>query len=398
MVARRVFPAPWNAIAVLLFALSDRLIYHDTELKPYGIDVMFAVLLLVIALDVAGRGTAGRRIVWAGIATAIGVWFSFPSVLVFGAVSLALLPAVLRGGKTGWIGYVAVNLLVLVSFAAVLYVTRQNRGDATLVEYWQDSFFDWHRPWTIPFFLIRRLNAACDYPFPATGPITLTAALLGGWTIWRERRIELFVLLCGPVSIVMFAAAVHRYPLDGARLNVFLTPGLLILAVTGFRWFAARYFSSFQFAAFVPLGYLFLTVFYWSIYHLVEARNRSHIGPAAEYVAQRIHPDDTIYAFDLRPFECYWPPGDADRVREHLDRAQDIPTGEFWLVWPTNNAKMRAQTLQSVAWLKQFCLEDASFSNDGDAAIHFRRISGKSPAEPAPPYRGPEYAPRKSEK
>src|SRR5665213_435468 len=47
--ARRLLSTPWDALATILFALSDHLVSRATEVKPYVTDVLVCVALLLAA-------------------------------------------------------------------------------------------------------------------------------------------------------------------------------------------------------------------------------------------------------------------------------------------------------------------------------------------------------------
>ena len=52
---------PWDAVAVFLYATADRLIFHNTEVKPYGTDVLVCVLFLLLAIDTRESGNVVCR-------------------------------------------------------------------------------------------------------------------------------------------------------------------------------------------------------------------------------------------------------------------------------------------------------------------------------------------------
>src|SRR5205814_3394509 len=133
---------------VALYAVSDRLIWHSTEVKPYGTDAFVAVLLTWLAVGPVAGMTARRRLALLALAATAAVWLSYPSVFVFAALSLGLLPDVLRergaaagpGGRAGWLRgaatYAAANLPVAISFLIVLrLIVRVQQSDA-LTQYW----------------------------------------------------------------------------------------------------------------------------------------------------------------------------------------------------------------------------------------------------------------------
>ncbi|HXE56287.1 MAG TPA: glycosyltransferase family 39 protein, partial [Tepidisphaeraceae bacterium] len=140
--ARRMLK-PWMAIVALaLFCFSDRLIWHATEVKPYGVDACVAVALTLVAF--AGRSDVRKLIGLCGLAT-VAVWLSYPAVLVFAGLSLTLLPAMARRGARGVGLYVLCNLPVVLSFAALMWVVKAQHNQA-LGDYWAEDFLPFQSP------------------------------------------------------------------------------------------------------------------------------------------------------------------------------------------------------------------------------------------------------------
>ena len=365
-VARRVLDPPAALAAVALFAFSDRMIWHATEVKPYSTDVMAGLLLTFAALAGAGAG-AGRASATARLArtaalAAVLAWLSYPSVFVFGGVSLALLPAVTGArplAKGWWRGaarYVALNVPVVVSFVLVVLLVVRKQQTEKLNAYWAaDDFANLTGPLAFLVWLARKLLALCNYATDLLGPAILLLAVVGAVALARARgRRQLLAALTLPVALVVLAACARRYPFDGERVSAFLVPGVLLLAAAGFgaalKGLAARYggggpsrarrWQATAAAALlaVPAG--------MCAYHLVLPRTRAHVRPAAEYVAAHWRPGDVIYCDpNVHQFLCYWPPAGApDAARPDAPWAQspprgvkllkdgEKPAGRFWLV------------------------------------------------------------------
>ncbi|HET6247936.1 MAG TPA: hypothetical protein VFE47_09595 [Tepidisphaeraceae bacterium] len=387
LVARRILSAPWDAVAVLIFALADRVIAHSVEVKPYIGDVFFCTLLLWIAIGrMAGMRADRRLAVLAAVAT-VGVWFSFPAAIVFGALSLALMPAIVKRSARGAIKFVVLNLPVVVSFGGLLLFTRATQKNAVLVDYWIKSFIDWHRPFYLPVWLLRHLVALADYPIPSAGPVVLLGAIFGGVALWKQRQRQLLAMLGGPILLALVPAALHRYPFDGGRLTVFLAPCMMLLAVIGFKDFTAQCSRRLGVASLLPVAYVVGVGCYWCGLHLAVPRNRGHLRPVAKFVADHARSGDTVYVFDMEPFRCYWQPDDP-RLRDVLDRADQIPTRRFWIVWSYANKHEAQKPAPALAWANEFCREQTHDYEKGGAAVLFERIEGRLPAAIKPPYDG----------
>ena len=102
-VARRILPLvglPW---AVGLFALSDRLLWHTVEVRPYTIDVCVAVAVLAAWLRTETWRLEGRLVLFA-LAGPLLLLISFPAIFVCAGLCLALLWETWRTGRlVAWI-------------------------------------------------------------------------------------------------------------------------------------------------------------------------------------------------------------------------------------------------------------------------------------------------------
>lgn len=400
LTARRVLPSPWDAAATLAFALGDRLIYHDIEIKPYAVDVAVCTLMLFLAIGPRSGWSPFRRLACLAAAAVVTVWLSFPSVIVFAALSLALMPGVVKSSRRGFVHYVLLNLPVVASFGGsfllALHAAQQN---TSLMEYWLDAYIDFRHPLTIPWWLIRHLNGLCDYALPATGPLVFVGCVFGITRLWTGGRDaptqqeaqphnrQLLWILAGPVAMALVPAALHRYPFDGARLTVYLTPCVILLTVIGFKAVADVLTPRIRQVALLPVIVFLAAAVYWCGLHLVVPRTRGHLRPIAAIVASQAQPTDTIYCLDRLAFLCYWP-GDPSRVKETIDRADQIPTQRFWIIWPFAHEHGRIKPEPALKWARQFSHQDQLTYGTGGAAALFTREDGKLPANLEPPYGG----------
>src|SRR5260221_5354409 len=91
-----------------------------------------------------------------------GIWFSFPAIFLFGGISLMLLPGCFRRGAVGAAAYVGCNLAVVASFAGLYFAVLRKSHDASLVEFWSESFPTLRH---FPIWLARQLYGTVSYPF-----------------------------------------------------------------------------------------------------------------------------------------------------------------------------------------------------------------------------------------
>jgi hypothetical protein len=332
--ALRVMPqaAPW---AVALMAFSDKLIWHSSEAKQYSSDVFVAVLMLYIAAGRPGMSAMARLTIAAALATA-GMWFSHAAIFMFGGVSLALLPRILREGRWRIAVYAALNATVLASFVLLYWFSIRLQQTQYLREYWSDRFPDWSRPLLVPWWLVRQVFEFGNHPYESLGWLMVLLAGAGGVLLYRTNRLQLLGSCLAPIGLVIVAACVQKYPFGGSRVTVFLLPGVCMLAAAGveqLRLHLGKEHRRWWWVAIVPFLGMGLVQ---GTYHLFSPRTKSHIRPVAAYVRERRQADEAIYVMDGRRANrslemfCYWRP-EGPVYTDRRPRGA-IATERFWIV------------------------------------------------------------------
>jgi hypothetical protein len=375
--AQRICSPRWGLLAIAVFAFSDRLIWHACEVKPYSGDVFISTALTLLVL-------VKRRMLWIALLAAVAVWFSYPAVLVYAAVSLALLPAALSSRRT-ILGWMAMNALVAASFAVVLFLSIRAQHTGALAGYWAEYFLDWHKPLIWPFWLGRRLLALCGYPSPLLGPIVLVGAIAGvAWLVGKN--IEQLLALAGPIAMAVLAAAAHRYPFDGGRLTVFLTPQVLLLMAIGFRALATEWWPTRPGRTVTAIAAAGLIIVPTSnaAWHIFRPRTRGHMRPAAQFIVSHARPTDGIYATPWSEFACYWPGKEAD-IHPEIESADRIPFQRFWIVFSFPNSTARKRWQPLLDWAGTVATQREAKNFDGSAAYLFERTGQETPASLTPP-------------
>jgi len=421
--SRRLLEPPWDALAVLLFGISEMLIWHSTEVKPYGTDAAVATLLLAIGLPARQTRISVARFLMVCLAAAIAVALSYPAIFVFLAISAAMLPALLRSGAPaaastpslgtpgeGWGGgalrenlpppyppsastpregkswrylliFLMGNALVGGVFLVLLKTIVRAQQNSALDAYWQEAFLDLRHPLQWPAWLLHQLVSMSNYAVRGAGPVVLAGVLVGCIALIRTKRFAHLTMLAGPIVLTILAAAAHKYPFDGARLTTFLVPGTILLSVIGLAFFWRIAHCAIGAFAAVPAAFVIGIALYSAILHLIVPQTRAHLRPIAQYVRLHIQPNDGIYALQGREWNCYWPIDDA-RVHDEIPRADHIPFKRFWIIWSFPNPQAVKRIDPLLKWTGQFCNRlDTQIDRRGGAAFLFE---GKDDAQPDP--------------
>jgi hypothetical protein len=225
--------------AVALCALGLPFLRYASEVKQYEVDATAAILLLLLAVGLRRREQSTRRLVLAGLAGLVIVFFSQASVLVMAGLGL--------GVAVDWLltrdrdaGRVLVYTMPLWAIAAVVAIAAGLRSMSPstrefMYNFWTPGFFPWPIKSALdvlwfwgPAVTLFNDPTLLRYRWPV---LFLIVATVGMAALWRDRR-DVALLLLGPLVVALLAAMAHQYPFRG-RLVLYLLPGLLLAIAAG---------------------------------------------------------------------------------------------------------------------------------------------------------------------
>ncbi|MFA5261947.1 MAG: hypothetical protein WC450_12030, partial [Candidatus Omnitrophota bacterium] len=129
-------------LALALFVFSGSLIYYAAELKPYSIDVLITILLVLMTAAFTPRPLTWGRASWMGAAGSVCLWLSNPSVFILGAVAFCQGVAVFVTKQYRPLKYLCLTwFLWAVSFGVLYWVSFSGMAqDLVLFNMWKNSF------------------------------------------------------------------------------------------------------------------------------------------------------------------------------------------------------------------------------------------------------------------
>jgi len=234
--------------AVAAFSIGVPFIRYSAEVKQYGIDIAAILALSLTALRLRDADSTAARCVLAGIAGAALVAFSQAAVFALAGLGAALLVAWIldRDPQTRRAILIAVPIWAVASALAVLVAVR-HVAPATRVfmdSFWRarGGFPPWplEKPGDALWLWARVLEllaepAVLNYRVPA---LYGGLAIAGLVALWRRNLFAALVLL-GPFSVAVLAAAARQYPFR-TRVVLFLVPGLVLAIAQGAEWLRRR--------------------------------------------------------------------------------------------------------------------------------------------------------------
>jgi hypothetical protein len=347
--ARLTLPPAARYLAVGLFAVSYYPVRHSCEIKPYALDLLVSLALLVLALTWLRRPDRLRPLALLVLLGPVGLAASYPAVFVAAAVSLVLLPAAWRQGWRARALFAAYNLLAAAGFLGPYLLAGLGQFQAaggTHNEYWAD-WFPPGRPLPLLGWLLKA-HTGNMLAYPAGGPngasaLTFVLVLAGAWQLVRSRRGAAVLLLVLPFALTLAAAALHRYPYGGsARIAQHLAPAVCLLMGAGLAEGIrrlARTARARRRAALAACGVLALggvAGIAWDLGRPYKTPADREARRIVTEVLARAGPQDQVVV--LRPNEDLWPTfewylrrqGGRVALDGRLDAARLARGGEVW--------------------------------------------------------------------
>lgn len=339
--ARRVLQpraVPW---AVLLFGVSDRLLWHACEAKPYSLDVLAAVGLPTLFFATSDWQPVRRLLLFALLAP-LTIFLVYPGCFLYGGLLVALLPLVWR--TRGWrvrLSYGVLTLVVFLAFGLLLLGPVRAQQCPTLRACWAETFPKLGRPWALPFWSIWSTVRIADYCCRPVGGVLAGIGLVGVLSFVHRRRFTALVLLLGPMFLAMVAALMRAYPYFGARIMVYAAPAICLLVAEGvppgFRWLRRRGAAAGMVwlrrplvgVAHVALFALLLVPALRTAYRVAVPWERPDVAGATEYVLSHRHPNDVVLASSWEHLYYFRHLG-AALVTPGVDQRQ--PASRMWVV------------------------------------------------------------------
>ncbi|MFI5455120.1 MAG: hypothetical protein ACHRXM_06675 [Isosphaerales bacterium] len=240
--ARRTLPRRGALVALILFAISDDLVYYSSEMKPYSLDLAVGLALSLAALGALEMPLSFRRAAAMGIAALVAPWCSFASAFVVAGsgATLILFSLLCRRYRDAAV-WVAISTGWGASFTLAYQASQAVLTPYTsMYKFWWFAFLPIWPP------SLDHLSRAAGIlleifvnPLNVVGPtwpwvgvaLPLSLVLAGGISLAR-RSWPAWAILVLPIALAMLASGMKRYPFHG-RLILELVPAFFLLIAAG---------------------------------------------------------------------------------------------------------------------------------------------------------------------
>lgn len=304
--SKRILPG-WTGLAALgLFTFSWPAIYYASEVRPYGSDGLFTLLLLAAAYSCSGPQVSRRNWLWLLGAGLMAPWMSHPSLFIMAGIGIVLAIANLRWRKWPHLFWLlGSGLFWGLNFLCVYLLSlRQITGNKMLHIFFQKAFMplppwnDWN--W---FAISGRMlfNNLLHMPFG------LGLAILAMGVIYLFRRSwKTAAQWSVPVLLALLASGLAKYPF-WPRFVLFLLPILCFFLAAGMRALhdqATRYIPKIGFLISVSvMVMIFWQPIVFSVKKFVRPENKKDIKSLMAPLSDNGRTQDTIYVHNASKFQ-----------------------------------------------------------------------------------------------
>lgn len=235
LVARHYLSRNATVLALLLLAMSERLINYSTEVKQYSLDVLMTVCGLALFLMLKNKPLNLGRAIAVFVVGSLMLWISHPAVFILGMVgSYALISAWRDGNRHQLILTLLIGLAWLASIIIQLSLTLGNLSqNEYLLSFWAGGFgpsistgtnwLSWH--W-------RKLNNLPGFGLGLSASVLSVLAIISGVIVYYRKDKALLFSLVAPIGLVLVASWMKRYPVED-RMILFTAPITAILVAQG---------------------------------------------------------------------------------------------------------------------------------------------------------------------
>lgn len=305
LVAQRLLDPVTAAVAAVLFALSESLIYQASEAKPYASDVLAGLAVVLMTLKTDEQRSRRAFAVWIagfGLVGVVAVWISYPSAFVLAGAGCALaLRAALDRATWKLAGLAGLAGVWLAGFAAS-YATSAGTISTVRDKVFGDSASVGNQVGETIHLAWYSFSDPAGF-YPSLRLVAVLCLALGLLSLARE-RLDRLVLVAGPGALTLAAALLSKYPLGG-RFVLFLTPFAFVAIARGAQFLYETTGRK------VVVGGLVLVALggaqvVWSAERLDDPPRPENIRPLLQSLNRDWRLNDELYVYRNAQFALRW--------------------------------------------------------------------------------------------
>jgi hypothetical protein len=225
-------------LAMAVFSVTYATIRYSAEAKPYGIDLLVALVMVHVIINWLMQPGRARWLWVLAALIPVGVGFSYGAIMLGGGLSIAVAWTIWRRRRweslAAWVVY---SMALVLSFGFFYFVCihgQEGHDLESLREMWHEHFPPTTGILDFAYWMLHT-HTGDIVAYPAGGSphqsslsaLCWFAALIA--LAWR-RQGTMLILCLAPLAITFVAAAMQRFPYGGhIRLNLYMAPWMCML-------------------------------------------------------------------------------------------------------------------------------------------------------------------------
>lgn len=293
--SKKVLTVPSSVFwATFLFSINQELINYSFEFKPYGVDVFFTLICLLLFVNLGLDKLNIKKALLYGVSIAIVPWFSFVSsfVIAGGVLNIFITEAKKKSLRNKAIYALFLPVFISALFYLKFYIMNNYTG-THMTSDWYNYFVTLN-----PIHFLYLLANNLKYLFsPLKYALFTLILLVWGVIIYKREKSEFFNISILTLLIFFAASFMHVYPF-AERVILFLIPIFLLFIVKPLDLIPEK-FSDKKLKLFIILFLMFFTAYpqVKNIYEFAYAKTIDRGEYPREmlaYIAKNIKPKDKI--------------------------------------------------------------------------------------------------------
>lgn len=295
------FKKRYQVWALTLFVFCQPAIYYSSEVKPYGIDLFFTLLLSVLFIQVNKKKSGWVNLLIAG---AVSIYFSFPAIFILAGGGICLFVKWIK--NKDWKNLkkiISIGIFWVILFAINFYffikpglqndtLTSMHITHSFPLAFWKIESLRWY----LDFYFSQFRNPGGIFIHILAGII----AILGLYSALKSTSFK-WLLLLTPFTLTLLVSSAGSYSTI-PRLMLFSIPLLLCLVIEGLRnlaIFVRRFFSFRYRRLIIPIVFLILLLqpFLNAIHLTIEPKVVEEISPVIEHITSNWKAGDQLYIY-----------------------------------------------------------------------------------------------------
>jgi hypothetical protein len=299
--SKKILSGACFMIGLLLFSVSEYLIYFASELKQYSTDVTVGLIITSLTVSVLTVGFNRRNFAGLALCTGLGIWLSHPAFFFLCGCGLVIMFHIIKNQlKDTWPFWIALILIFLASFTANYVISLKNlAGSRDFLNFWQPAFMPLpprsmaDLRW-FGYAFIRTFKNPAGFPVPLV-PLAMIFFTLGIVRLYKKKTREAWLVVL-PAILCLVVSGLHKYPFEG-RLLLFVVPVMVILIAAGVEFLRGDASRGRRIAGTIAVLLLILPVTGIAAYRLIRPRQPEELRPVMRYLQAQYRSGDAIYVY-----------------------------------------------------------------------------------------------------